>query len=571
MSLIAAPQTLTYNGITLNVTQVVSVSCRNVYDAAERTVTHVVVSLRVKAVVAAGAAQNATLAAYRVALERPGAALTYTGMSFGGLTINATDLIWGPRPRVLLWRPKGDQAAEIEWHADVAMLHCANAPFRGQVMEAVYSLSVSVDKAGYTTRVHRGLIRIPMTRLAVNNINVPDTADAYFEDWVPAKPDNCERAITRDLDESKCKLVFTVTDTERRGNPLPFGMVEATGSHTLVAETRGVFKVWSGTLSMQCEMERGRPRTEAWEGWKRLMADRLGAARREASTVFLTGMTIGEPELFGPAAASFSVSYRITAPVGGRRRNFFPFGQLWRPVPGTNWAQWSASLRNGAHHPRGHAGYRHRAADDVIVDLCLGDRNTLGARPAWQVDNPRLQGRVRDTWEDIRRLLSIPENPDPAATWLEYHCEITVEPTDHTVVHVPLATKRLTDSTLRTPAARETFPHEGPGFTLKSQETPPPIVQHRASSSYYVTLEGYALRWHYEVPRPELRPVEDATVAECNHEALGHHWRHWLHGHTTHNIFAATWRLRWFVTRRADAQPAFLPIPGHPDQQGRLP
>src|SRR4051794_425098 len=120
MALLTSPVVLSYNSIVFNATQVVSASMRFIEDRAGRTVTNTVLSLKVKAVIASGAAQDVTMAALRAALERPGQALVYSGAGFGGLSINTAggnrDLNFGPKPRVLEWKTLGgDYAAEIVW------------------------------------------------------------------------------------------------------------------------------------------------------------------------------------------------------------------------------------------------------------------------------------------------------------------------------------------------------------------------------------------------------------------------------------------------------------------------
>jgi hypothetical protein len=562
------PSTLTYNGITFNETQEVGASLRFVEDAAGRTVTNTILTLKVKAKIAEGAGQNAAMAAIRTALERPGQALAYSGMAFGGLSINVgagtRDLNWGPKPRVLSWKPRGrDQAAEIEWQVEVSMIGCANAPFQGQVMEATYSLAFSTDKGGYATRVHSGLIRIPMTRTAGGG--VPDSADNYYEAWVPKELPGYARTCQRNLDESRSKLTFTITDTERAGNELPAGVVEATGGHTMTSEGKTVSVLWAGSLNMTYELARDQPRSIAWTYFLNLAEDRVRAekGRNPGAFFFPRSMSIGEPEIHGRNGAAFTLNYSLIFGDKKTTKRVFPVTGLWRPIPGATWQAHSNSLSQSAQHPRGLDRLRFDAGSDEIVDLCSGGTSLRANQGG---SNSALKSQLANSlWDDVKRKLGIEDDPDPSATWLHYQCEPQVEPMDHTIFHVPLPTEPIQqNSRLVTPNLA--FPQRDPSYQLGEQKSPPPVVQRLASTSYYVRLVGRAVRVAYEIPKPELPKIGDGTIVDANDGTC--FWRHNLATWTTHPVYVATWNLRFFVARSAGAQSTLLPIMPHPFMQG---
>lgn len=561
---LTAPQTLSYNGVTFPVFQEVFASNRFVSDSSERTVTHTVLTLRVKAKIASGATQNATLAAMRSALERPGGELSYTGMAFGGLSINTAggkrDLEWGPKPRMLTWKPLGrDQAAEIEWQVEVALIGCAGAPDRNAVMEANYEVTFSVDKSGYTTRTITGRVKIPMTRRGVNNPVIPDSAENYVDDYIPKPLPGFDRASSRALNESKNECRYTITDTERAGNALPEGIVSATGSHSSSSVKGPVFKQWTSTLNATYEVMKGLPRSLSWEAFKKLLKDRIDAETKVGSTCWPISMTIGEPEIFGPQSGSFSITYMILNEKGNQ--SFFPLAGLWRPVPGTNWNKWSTSIAK-TQGLRGTAGLRHRAADDAIVDLCInqaGNKLVGNAQPIEAKLKP-----IKDKWAEIKKLLKLQDNPPVGATWLLYECRVVIEEENHMVAHVPLpANPWPGESRLKTPALLN-FQHSGRARMVNQQITPPPIVQERASAGYHIRLIGRALRFAYPIPAPDVLRVAGSPVVDANDPELGTYWMQWLAGWSTHPIYAAMWNLRYFVARGAGAAPGEPPIFPHP-------
>lgn len=568
MALLAAPQTLSYNGITFNVTQEVFASNRFVPDSSGRTISHTILTLRVKAIVANGATQNATMAALRSALERPGGQLIYTGMAFGGLSINTAggtrDLEWGPTPSVLTWKPIGaDQAAEIEWQVQVALIGCDGAPDRNAVMESNYSVTFSISTNGHTTRTTSGRVKIPMTRRAVNNAAVPDTAENYVDRFIPAPLPGFDRTSSRTLNEAKNECNWSVTDTERSGNALPEGIINATASHTFNTVKGPVFKRWTGSLSASYEIAKGFPRSLGWEEFKKLLKDRFAAEKQRGSTFFPLSMSLAEPEIYGQQAASFSIVYTLAEGRGGNPAvSFYPLAGLWRPVPGTNWNRWSASVTK-AQSLRGTAGLRHRAADDAIVDLCL---NQAGNK---LVGMPNQQGEAilkpaKDKWAEIKKLLKLEDNPAPGATWLLYECRVVIEEENNMVAHFPLPPNPIPgESRLHTPNFG-TFSQLGRGRIISQQISPPPLVQQRTSPGYYIRLIGRALRYAYTIPAPDVVRIAGSPVVDANDPELGTYWTQWLAGWSTHPIYAAAWNLRYFVARGAGAGPGEPPIPPHP-------
>ena len=70
--------------------------------------------------------KRSRLALWRCELEKMGQELVYVGRGFGGLRIQAgggkRDVLWGPRPTRLEFKPHGQYVAEITWSVEVALL-----------------------------------------------------------------------------------------------------------------------------------------------------------------------------------------------------------------------------------------------------------------------------------------------------------------------------------------------------------------------------------------------------------------------------------------------------------------
>lgn len=574
------PCDCTYNGFTFPTeTKTEGFSFRNVYDAAGRTVTHKIVSLKLRAKILSGAGQDASLTAIRRALERPGGQLTYSGRGLGEFQINTAgkrrDLVWGPRPQVLEWRPIGrDQAAEISWQVDVALIDCPAAAWAGQVMEAVYELTIATDHGGYATRTHSGLIRIPQTRRGVDDDGVPDSADNYFELFVPVPLENFERTITRTLDASASKLEFVVTDTERKGHYLPPNIVSAKATHNVTSEGKTVMIAWGGTISASYEIARNKPRSDTWPIFLDLVESRIRPERARGATFFATALSISE-DLYTEEAASYSLSYRLIYDGKSRGKKnvqrVVPTSGLWRPTPNTDPRRWSDSLAANAQNPRGISGLKHNPNADLIIDLC-SNVNRL-RRDDGVISTLRGNGipyrdqRLIGQWADIASILGVEDKPAESGTWIGYSCDTIAEPWDHTVLHTPLPKSKPADeSILRSATYGDVFPSIPPYLTER-QVSPAPIAQVRSSPTYYVRLIGQCIRFAYEPVEPKLIPVGRAKVLPANDPEAGTFWRQGLLSWSTHPIFFASWNLRWMVVRNDNDGKDYFPLHPHPYQE----
>jgi hypothetical protein len=574
MPILTKGEVLSYNGVTFPGGTSTKAQMRFIYDSSGRTVTHTLCTINAAATIAGGANQNDTIEAIRAALERPGGQLVYTGrgmdLSINTGGANPSDLAWGPKPRMLSFATHaGSYAAKIEWQVEVALLGCEDAPFEGEIMEYNTEIQFSQDHSGYTKRSVTGHIVIPMTRIAAGNRRVPDSADNYFERIVPELPKGFRRESTdRRLSEDRTRLDFTFVDQELP-TPLPFGVVEASGSHSLENAAPRNFCKWSGTIEMEYEVARDWPRGVVWGHFMTLIQQRIKAevaAGPRGTFPVPVKLRMTEP-LYDRKTASFSFGYMLASGdpggAGAGLVYWFPVGGLWKPLPGDH-DRWATSLEQSAHVPRGLTKLKHNPRNDAIVDLCLSSDNEI------EVDNDQAKGLqagiapLETQWDQLRTKLGVPKVPSPPATWLHYEAQITVEPHDHTSVHVPLPTgPTVFDAVLRTPRNSDTYP-------FARQATPGPIAQASSSPTYHVRLSGRALRLAYEISAPSLKSVGGSPVVPANDPDRGCFWRTWVAGFSTHAIHAAEFNLRWLVVRPTGAGSTMVEMPGRPDEPKQI-
>ena len=549
---LATVGTVSYNGFTFNETTESQVEGRPVYDAAERTVVYVVYTFTIKATITTGPSTydtGPTLEDIRRRLTTPGAQLTYSGKGFGGLSINVStvkDVVWGPKPRLLRWKSVGSSAAcEIEWACEVAIPECTAARYQFALMEVNFRLQFAIDQSGYTRRVYSGHLRIPQTRAAASARNLSDSADAYREQIVPALAPGFRR-LSQDftLDESKCRLDFSIIDEEMPPTVPPPGVVQVEANHE-IQNQHNSFHQWVGTLSASYELARDVPRRQALDFFSALLRERVLQRAGAANVVIPVAFRMSEPEIYGRQGASFSFSYLLTTTLA----NIVGASGLWTPVGTSNYSLWRTSLANRALHPRGNAQLRFQPSEDVIVDLCAGNVVTLST------------GGLQPTLRTLGPLpLSFPK-PTPAQSFLHYELRTVLEPEDQVVLHTALPQQQVTlktgsqlTATLSTDLSQSSGTSSGAARLQADTDSyevsytstgPDEIVQLCKQPTLALTLEGKALRACFLIQPPTLTTVGGLPVTPANREGNG--FRSWIIGNLGVPVVAAEWSLRYLL------------------------
>ena len=440
---------------------------------------------------------------------------------------------------------------------EVALNNCEDAAWTG-ILEYTNTLQISTDEGGYAVRAFAGTLTIAATRVAVAGAAIPDTADNYFDRVCPATLAGFKRSISRILNEAKDKLQFTVTDTEQAGNPLPEGVVAASASHEVNSAqgSKAIFLAWTGTVSAEYEMQRGKSRGDGFGLFMKLLKDRVDGDRQAHGFFYMPlSMKMGEPEIYGRRSSAFSMTYSLLPKPGGggaaAAKNMVPVGGLWRRTGG-DWNKWAASVPL-AQANRGLAGLRHRTDGDAIVDLCLGAGRPLkfNGDPPVAVKGWQEFGGDDSTWGRIASTLGVPSEIDPLGSWQLYECRLVVEPVDRNVIHKPLPVSQSGPGPFAVgPAATSLealFSSPRTSFYAAPQYSPPAIIQADGSTDFYVRLVGRAVRVGHEIPPPQLLGVSGGAAVPMNHPDAGTFFSTWTAGYTTHPIQAAEWNLRWFL------------------------
>lgn len=557
--------TCTYNGFTFSNNVVTTdLSITPVYDTAGRTVVYSIFALTLEdKYTNSGASIETLMETVRSQLLSPAGELVYANKGLGDLTINSgtkKDVLWGPKPKSFRWKPLGDnKAAKIIWSVDVAIPACTNAVYTGALMEVNYKARFAIDRSGYTTRTYSGYLRIPQTRSSQSSRTLQDSADAYRDRIVPAIVDNFRRTQEYTLDESKCRLDFSITDEELPPNPLPEGVIDCQASHTVSTSGASLVK-WRGTLRAQYEMRKDLPRTDAVKHFLALCKQRLALTKQFATgdqnsqLVIPTGLTFTEPEIYGRNAALLELGYTYATSIG----NCIKASALWTPVNGT-FSQWRQSMGN-VMNERGLAQLKFSPSEDAIIDLC---QSTTPASPGQNDANQP------DATAGLLAGLGLTP-PPPDKSWLHYECKLSILTDDRVVEHKPLTTTQPQVSTdgqaeepLNTAGTFLTIEDPGSGIpsppsksVAKSKTgggkvgynaTTPNKQQRAGNPSFVCYLIGKAMRAGFEIPVPTLTDVGGIVPTPANRSKHGEGFSQWQYGYVGVPIIVATWRLRFLL------------------------
>lgn len=575
-----------YGGVNLNSdsVQTTGISSRPKMDAANRgrTCTEYTISLRFKVT---GNPTDDSIRELRRALSQPGQNLVYEDRGYSDLTIDGgTDVMWGPHPKEMGFRPLGGgNACEIDWQVTVSIACEGGAQLAagggvGEIIEWVFSISYDNDYAGYTTRTINVTIRVPGSRATgKNSRRLALSPDEYREKLAPPLVPGFRRTYpTWDIDESKTVLRGTIVDEEMGVIFPPKWAADIQADEEIYSAEAGLAS-WGGTINANYELVKGAPVTtiETLRHFLgNIVKDRiaaLAAGINNAKSIVPMSLRMRNPEIYGRRKASFSFTYRFTQEL----RDIMSAITLWRPVPGSNWKEWAASMTLGPAHPRGFTQMKFRPGDDSIVDGCGGSTpgmfNTIG-----QFRTPLTTGSHAPVSSGVSQALrTFFPPPTPRDSWIHYECWVWVE-VDASTIPVQtlpeLKAKRLIQAPGQNPFApnnKPIFPGvfdpfanpflPGGVFNPNQKKNNIDNVQQR-KPEMYVYLRGRALRYGFDIPIPILTDFAGSTPVLATRLDRGEGYgRGIIRAAGDRPVIGATWNLRYAIPDPPDGFVAPLP------------
>lgn len=543
----------------------------------------------------------------RQALQRPGQAFTYSDLGYGPLNLNLGigDAMWGPLTKSLDWEPLGNgKAGWLTWQVRVAVACDLGGPFgtAAPFIELLYNYDVNIDDAGYTTRrinvtgrinaPRRSVATIAGGGITVNNTELTDTADSYRERLAPPLLPGFRRTYPNwNLDESKAVVRGEILDEELGLNFLPPGVAVGNASHEVSSSSQGL-ALWQSTITADFELAKASPIDQFdlcsyFIGT--LVRDRIQATAaaigNKSGAIVPLSLRMREDDIYGRPTASFAFSYSFTQEL----KDIFGATGLWRPVPGSNWHSWAASMTAGPANTRGYAQIRLMPTDDSIVEGCGGRMPGIFNTPTAVRTNPPplgpiLTGTPQPRDRELRGTrIPFPE-PEPANSYVDYETWIWME-VDSAVVPVrPLPT--ITPPVLNVSLTGNPFAQAGnsqqgannffdvikaglnavvPDGFRPAQPQPPNVArmfapQQRAEPLTYVFLRGHAVRYGYPVPIPGLTDYCGVVPVLACRLDMGEGYGHGMVKAASEKpIYMAKWNLRYLLP--GGMTPFFFPPP----------
>lgn len=536
---------LTYNGWTFDAMHKSKFSNNPALDDAGRVVKWQEVTIEVeadvdlKSLVDDGTYESFSAAATALlrALSEPGAELIYIQKGAPDLYVNSNrssvrDVNWGPKPQVGQFTPIGGiQVVHLTWKVVAHVVHCAGGKHKDHVLNLTFDAAYNIDSDGYLELTINGGYEIPLTystnRGAGGPLNVIASADEWWKKVSPPTRVGFQR-ITRQrrVSKDRRRVDYTITDKELPV-PLPADCTMMEAKHRVRGARQTGFSRWNATISATVRTNPRLPRSVSWDRFMLLVASRINWARPSklpGQALRPLGILLAdldfEEDVLG-RDNRFSVSYQI---LGASLKNILYQSGLWLPIPGTDHARWTKSMKL-PHSPHGLNGSGFGAGDDVMIDLCHGatfaqvpqSAENNVARPPFQpaaqsadhvVDgsNP-AGGQATDVW-------FAPEN-----SWLNYTANLWFAEDDHVIRHKPLKGKvdpgrpkvRANGSAI--PVATQTEME----FLLADWDTPD-ILQTVCSPDTSVVLYGTAMRLGYKISPPRLVKFGGADVTQVKND-----------------------------------------------------
>lgn len=537
-----------YNGFEFNrSTETLLFEGRPELDSSGRTIKFIVYTIRLRTILQShlpGVTTDALMNDARNRLLVQGRPLVYTGVGAGNMTVNvgsARDVVWGPKPKIVSYKSIGTGACELVWEVEVAVPQCAGAAYSNAIMEFNYSLTFSIDAAGYTTRTYRGHIMIPQNRWGGRQVR--ETADAYWEEVIPLIPPGfrlLER--TRHLDESKGRLDFVIVHQEMGLNIPPPGIVDCKASHSIRSGKQLPSLEWIATITAEYETAKDVDTKICWQHFQRLAIERCNRSRAQQGkgVIIPLSFAVREPEIYGRRIAQFELTYEL---VGQSIGGLLQASGLWDQAPDSNWLKWTGSLKNGAFAPRGTAKLRHIPTDDILLDLCNANRQSqLNTNPI------PTQTRRLSTAAAIADLGC----PQPDQSWIYYDCKVEFKVDDKVVEHKPLPVpSSSTVVPIGVPPSNPNFVGPVYAWATVLPHVPESVIHRRTEDSIEVYLVGKALRACYDIPAPAIAKIGDMAVVESNRTDHGEGFKTWVqHDYFGISVIAAQWKIRYILPTR---------------------
>ena len=510
----------------------------------------------------------------RVSLQTAGGSLSFQTQGFGTLDVGTSagssqfDVSFGPHPRLLVWEPLGsNRAVRIAWICDVTIPECevrlTGTNLYNIVSSFEYEIAWSIDEEGMTNRRITGVVESPNNWAghvdggSEERLYAISSIDLIREELLRIPTvDGFHRTHDVRLNKARTEMHFTIVDSEIPSDNAYFpGMIRIEARHKISSSLLGQglgtaagFRLWKGTLSASFTLAPGLHKFMSWFAFLIILNQRLkhttmgdlveyvdenGETKvRPAMTFYPLSLSLEEDiysrttkfdftymfesapkKLLGAVGKSQLLEPVTTlsdAAIGG----MFPEGS-YGYTSEEGWHNWSDSLTDKVHHPRGYAKLGHLPVDDRRITLCNrspgieGVQNVYAAMPS----TPAVDF-LKPTCPDVDRSYLKYDNViritnETAAARIQ-----KLKPPKKTAFLTPHQLRQgVNDSQNRLEIGGEVDVIVADDVDGVTQFAP---VGYKGT--IYLMMRGSAVRVGYEIPDPVLKSVGTTNVG---HHSIG--------------------------------------------------
>jgi hypothetical protein len=530
-------------------------------------------------------------------LTEPGKPFQFNGRGFTPIAINLSrsgpqDCIWGPFTQEIefdLFHPNATRRMVWSFVAHISDCKGSRFALSGRVVEYNTEFTHTPTKEGLV-RTITGHVVIPNFRGGLEGRQALDTADGWREKVLPPMLPRFDREFDFfRLSEDRSRLEWSVTDTEFGLNPPPKYVVEPPDLNHEIKPAGGAggLSAWVGECTGTYRLAKTCP-DRYWpvkHFFGEFVRDRVGAQALEmlknpvpdakAATIVPVWVGLKDVNIAGPLR-TYQMSFVWT--FATRLENLLKYTPMWRPVPGSDWKEWQASLSGSLLNPYGTTQVRFRTNDDRITDLC--DPGSLHAGDVVKIVGESILRTARDV--ALEALADVIPTPKPENSFLSYVQQLYAEIDGGLVPVTTLPEKKpppepkfgamaaVVGAPILAADGKVAAVPGGKGGSLDNQqqargklENQRNDPQRRRKDVMYVWLIGSASRAAYPIGCPTLTDVNGARVVEMLRVDRGEGYKTWTGFNAgLFPVFHASWRLRYYLPDGLPVGP--LPTPFNP-------
>lgn len=506
---------------------------RNIYDEANRVVTHISYILTVKCTFyqsSEGSLSN-NLDAIKFRLAKAGEPLELSGIGLGFIE-KTSDQIWGPKPKSFdIIAMHGAIAADTVWVVEFNGPPCVVSQSGGRtVFSAVNSESSYVnDFEGQSTRTITGYYEIPQSRSnGVFGANI-DSSKGTSKKTLDRVADDLRNGVNVVLpfgfkretnswrgNKARNRVDFTIVDVQLPGRPYPIGITKVANdafefSTNPFTATQGVATLSATyTVSPKFHPSLAGLHFFALAANKQAeMLARIGATVTEskgAASVFPTRLIVRS----GLYDAARTTSFLMQWTTAGCLANIL-FHSPWAEIPGSNYTLWARSMSD-LWGNTGNRDIRDNRDGDIIISVC--DQKTT-YKTGQQTVSPAGSSSLNPS------LLPCPNIP-PEASWVNYDVKVRVIRKENTSIWRKMYNAFSSSSRpdgMGTPSPTSTTMTLGKKFDV-SDDTETVVAQNGAPTQI-ILVQAKGMRIQHEAVFPELKSIGGVKVRPADPTELG--------------------------------------------------